>query len=141
MSSVTLKINPNITQKAPEADWFTYTMPMVLPPNNTVTNTTVTIPAFNVSEIETEVILQSGETVVMGGLISSTENKGVEEIPVLSAIPIIGRLFKHDTVSQDKENLLIFVTATILSDRGESLIPMSEEPKEQANPSEKAAGN
>jgi type IV pilus assembly protein PilQ len=133
MSSVNLKITPNITEKAPQSDWFSYSIPTV-GNNNQVVQNTVTIPAFNVSEIGTEVIVKSGETVVMGGLISSTESKKVEAVPFLSSLPIIGRLFKHDSVSQTKENLLIFVTATILSDRGESLIPIDEQAREQATP-------
>jgi type IV pilus assembly protein PilQ len=133
MSSVNLKITPNITEKAPTSEWFSYSMPTI-GNNNQVVQNTVTIPAFNVSEIGTEVIVKSGETVVMGGLISSTESKTVEGVPFLSSLPLIGRLFKHDSVSQQKENLLVFVTATILSDRGESLIPIDEEARDQATP-------
>lgn len=85
----------------------------------------VKLPIFRRSKIETEVIVQSGETVVMGGLISSSESKTQEKVPFLSSIPILGKLFMHDGVSEDKQNLLIFVTATLLSNRGENLIPLT----------------
>ena len=71
-------------------------------------------------------IVHSGETVVMGGLISSSESKSRKGIPVLRSIPLIGRFFEHDTREESKQNLLIFVTATILSDRGESLVPIKD---------------
>jgi type IV pilus assembly protein PilQ len=86
----------------------------------------VKLPIFRRSKIETELIVQSGETVVMGGLISSTESKTRNAVPILSSIPLVGRLFRHDGVEESKQNLLIFVTASILSERGESLIPMIE---------------
>ncbi len=94
--------------------------------NSITTNGTslVKLPIFRKSVIETEVIAQSGETIIMGGLISSTETKTRHSVPFLSAIPLIGRLFEHDNVDETKQNLLVFVTATIISERGESLIPI-----------------
>ncbi|MCX7591046.1 MAG: hypothetical protein N2255_05400 [Kiritimatiellae bacterium] len=86
----------------------------------------IKIPIFSRSRIETEVVVQSGETVVMGGLITSKESKNEEGVPILSSIPFVGRLFRHDAVNEIRDNLLIFVTATILSQRGESLIPLEE---------------
>jgi len=84
----------------------------------------VKVPIFSTSELETEVIVQSGQTVVMGGLITSSEVTSESRIPLLSSIPIIGLLFRHDVVTEMKQNLLIFVTATIVSEWGESLVPI-----------------
>jgi type II secretory pathway component GspD/PulD (secretin) len=92
----------------------------------------VKLPIFRRSKIETELIVQSGETVVMGGLISSTEAKNQEKVPILGDIPLIGRLFRHDNIEERKQNLLIFVTATILSELGENLVPMIQEPEPPA---------
>lgn len=83
------------------------------------------IPIFRRSRIETEVIVQSGETVVMGGLVTAGEASSQERIPILSAIPLIGQLFRHDIVEKTQDNLLIFVTATIVSQRGEDLVTVS----------------
>ena len=84
----------------------------------------IKLPIFRRSRIETEIVVQSGETIVMGGLITSTEDKSEERIPVLSSIPLLGVLFRHDTTDVIEQNLLIFVTATILSERGEDLVPV-----------------
>jgi type II secretory pathway component GspD/PulD (secretin) len=97
--------------------------------NNTATATNtvsgmIKLPIFSTREIDTEVIVQSGETIVMGGLVSSAEGKTENKIPLLSSIPLIGRLFRTEAINQKQENLLIFVTATILSDRGENLLPL-----------------
>ena len=85
----------------------------------------IKLPIFRRSTLETEVIVQSGETVVMGGLITSAESKTKSQVPVLSSLPFIGKLFQHDNVEETRQNLLIFVTATILSQRGEDLIPIA----------------
>lgn len=85
----------------------------------------VKLPIFSTREIDTEIIVQSGETIVMGGLISSAEGKTENRVPLLASIPVLGRLFRTEGVNQKQENLLIFVTATILSDRGESLLPLN----------------
>jgi type II secretory pathway component GspD/PulD (secretin) len=87
----------------------------------------VKLPIFRRSKIETEVVAQSGETVVMGGLITSTESQTQNAVPILSSIPLLGRLFRHEGIEENKQNLLIFVTATILSERGESLVPIVQE--------------
>jgi len=93
--------------------------------NGVQTNGTslVKLPIFRKSVIETEVVVQSGETVAMGGLVSSSQTKTRSGVPFLSSIPLIGRLFEHDGVDELKQNLLVFVTATIVSERGEDLVP------------------
>ena len=86
----------------------------------------VKLPVFSRRHIETDVIVQSGETVILGGLITSTRQKIREGVPFLSSIPFVGQLFRHDTVNEDRQNLIIFVTATLISDRGEELVPIDE---------------
>ncbi|MDF3127973.1 hypothetical protein P0Y35_02060 [Kiritimatiellaeota bacterium B1221] len=84
----------------------------------------IEFPELARSLIETEVIVQSGETVVMGGLMRHRDQEEVSGIPFISAIPIFGKLFTKTTIRQEKENLLIFVTATLISKRGEDLVPI-----------------
>jgi len=89
----------------------------------------VRLPVFRKSIVETEVIVQSGETVVMGGLITSSETNERSGVPFLSSIPFLGRFFEHDSVQRSTQNLLIFVTATIISERGENLLPLYGNPE------------
>lgn len=86
----------------------------------------IKLPIFSRRHIETDVIVQSGETVIMGGLITSARTKTREGIPFLSHLPFIGQLFRHDSVNEDRQNLIIFVTATLISERGEELVPLDE---------------
>jgi len=82
--------------------------------------------------IETEVVVFSGETVAMGGLVTSSENQIEKGVPLLSQVPLIGRLFRHNETEVEQKNLLIFVTATIISEQGETLIPLPLEAEVEA---------
>lgn len=90
---------------------------------------TVKLPVILRQEVQTKVIVQSGETVVMGGLVSSEKQKTLHKIPFLSSIPVLGALFTRLDETERNENLLIFVTATVVSERGETLVPRTIQPK------------
>jgi type II secretory pathway component GspD/PulD (secretin) len=83
------------------------------------------LPIFRRSEIETKVAVRSGDTVVMGGLIAASQGKQVRRVPFLGSIPFLGALFRYEQTSNDRRNLLIFVTARILAESGEELVPFS----------------
>ena len=86
--------------------------------------TTVTVPAgfyqpiFSVREITTEVTVFDGATVVMGGLTRDEVKTVNDKVPILGDIPGIGRLFRSEGESRQKRNLLIFVTANLVSPGG-----------------------
>lgn len=65
---------------------------------------------------KTTVVAQNGQTVVIGGLIKDKEVKGKQKVPLLGDIPILGNLFKQTSVSNEKVNLMVFLTPTILRD-------------------------
>ncbi|CAA6679987.1 MULTISPECIES: type II secretory pathway, component PulD [unclassified Lentimonas] len=85
---------------------------------------TVTVPAgfyqpiFSTREITTEVTVFDGATVVMGGLTRDEVKTVNDKVPVLGDIPGIGRLFRSEGESRQKRNLLIFVTANLVSPGG-----------------------
>ena len=76
-------------------------------------------PRTNEQMIATSVEVQSGETVVLGGLLEQTKSNEVRKIPLLGDLPIIGFLFRRTIKSYEPKNLLIFVTARIINSRGE----------------------
>lgn len=82
------------------------------------------LPIFREQRMETKVIVQSGETVVLGGLITTVEGTKIDKVPILGSLPIIGHLFRHESKDELSQNLLVFVTATIISQRGEHLVPV-----------------
>ncbi len=71
-------------------------------------------PAIHKRGIKTRVIINDGETVVLGGIYEHMQNQSIERIPFLSSLPIIGRLFSYKETSEKCNELLIFLTPTIL---------------------------
>ena len=74
----------------------------------------VNIPKFTTRNLSTSVMVKNGETIVLGGLIKETSTNIKTKVPVLGNIPILGKLFKKNTDSKERRNLLIFVTANIM---------------------------
>ena len=74
------------------------------------------VDSFNTREILTTVLIPSGNTLVMGGLISDEVHNGNTKVPLLGDIPLIGLLFRSDTKNRTKSNMLVFLTPTIVDD-------------------------
>ena len=68
----------------------------------------------NERKIETKVLAKDGEIVVLGGLVKDDVQDSQQGVPLLSDIPLFGRLFRSDTVSVTKSNLLVFIKPTIV---------------------------
>jgi type IV pilus assembly protein PilQ len=73
------------------------------------------IPIINTRKTKTQVSLQDGHTLGIGGLIKDEENKNVSQLPILGSIPGIGRLFQNKNNQTIRTNLLIFITARVIS--------------------------
>ena len=71
---------------------------------------------INTNRISTNVLVDDGQTVVLGGIFSNESLKGVTKTPLLGDIPYLGRLFRQDITRNDKQELLIFVTPRLLND-------------------------
>ena len=74
-------------------------------------------PIVGTRKARTQIAVNTGETIVIGGLLRETEKETREGIPFLSRIPIIGSLFTFKTSKKEKTDLLIFITPYILSER------------------------
>ena len=64
--------------------------------------------------IETKMVLQDGETAVLGGLLTDKEIRSENKVPLLGDLPVLGWLFKGGVVKKEKRNLLVFITPTII---------------------------
>jgi general secretion pathway protein D len=78
----------------------------------------VALPLFTVRQVVTTVNVWDNQTVVLGGLITSSVQSRKDKIPMLGDIPVLGRFFQSQSKSTDKRNLMIFVTATIVDPAG-----------------------
>ncbi len=113
--NISLKITPHIS---PDSDQVRMKLVQeVKQPTNTqalaqsfVGNTTVIAKR----KIDTNIVINSGDTAVLGGLIHDEESVQEQKVPVLGDLPILGWLFKTSVVRKDKMNLVIFITPKIL---------------------------
>jgi type IV pilus assembly protein PilQ len=74
----------------------------------------VGVPAIDTREISTQVLVNDGQTVVLGGILETEERHDEQKVPYLGDIPVLGRLFKTTRNRNNKDELLIFVTPKIL---------------------------
>lgn len=70
----------------------------------------------NKRSVNTNVMVEDNDVLVLGGLFENTFRDSQEKVPVLSNIPFLGRLFRHDTTTKDHQNLMIFIHPIILRD-------------------------
>ena len=101
---ITLTLNPEVSEATANA--FEY-------------SGEVKLPKFTTRNLSTNIIVQNGDTVVLGGLIKESKTNTRTKVPFLGDLPILGALFRKDSDSVIRKNLLIFVTASILSPEGE----------------------
>jgi pilus assembly protein CpaC len=73
------------------------------------------VPGFRVRDVKTSVTIQDGETIVLSGLFSYTDDKEVSKVPLLGHIPILGELFKSRSFIEHKTELAIYVTPRLIS--------------------------
>ena len=72
------------------------------------------IPALDTQAAETKVLINDGGTVVIGGIIVSSQRTDIQQVPLFGSIPLLGNLFRHTTVSTSSQELLFFLTPRIL---------------------------
>ncbi|MBI5269210.1 MAG: type IV pilus secretin PilQ [Burkholderiales bacterium] len=78
---------------------------------------TVAGPAINKKQVQTEVLVENGGTVVIGGIFTQTDREDVNKVPLLGDIPYLGNLFKDRVKLSNRTELLIFLTPKVLNDR------------------------
>jgi len=74
----------------------------------------VNVPAIDTREVTTQVLVNDGQTVVLGGILTTQSSNVVNQVPFLGSIPIIGNFFKNTNRTNNKDELLIFVTPKII---------------------------
>ena len=100
--TITLALTPEVSEQDSTTSSYSY-------------SGSVSIPNFKTRNLSTSVIVESGETVVMGGLISESSTNTKTKVPFLGDLPIVGGLFRKNYEGVERRNLLIFVTATVLN--------------------------
>ena len=106
-AALTLKVKPQITPD----DRILLTIDMNDDARGTVTSG---VPAINTRKISTEVLVDNGATLVLGGVYTKTTGNSVDRVPFFSDIPVVGNLFRRTGDVNDKKELLIFITPRII---------------------------
>ncbi len=101
---VTLSVKPEISNKVGDA-LFTFA------------GAQVASPVIDTRTLDSNVLIKSGDTLAIGGLLQDEVTKGRTKVPVLGDIPVLGYLFQERLNARTKRNLLVFVTPTILEQR------------------------
>lgn len=101
---ITLMVKPEISNKVAD---FTFTF----------SGANVTSPIIDKRSLDSNVLIKSGDTLAIGGLLSDQVTKGRTKVPLLGDIPLLGYVFQSHDNERHKRNLLVFVTPTILDQR------------------------
>jgi len=102
-----LKVTPHVTHDKRVAMQIFLT-------KNDIDSITNGIPSLSTNVAETELLVDNNDTIVIGGIVKTTDNKSVAGVPILSGIPILGRLFRTDRDTDNRNELLIFITPSIV---------------------------
>jgi len=105
----------------PEVSELSSWMDYGIPAGATFNRVPVLQPFFSTRNVTTSVIINDGETVVLGGLIRDVTGRYNDKIPVLGDLPVIGRAFRVEGEVSSKKNLLIFVSAHLLTPNGDKI--------------------
>jgi type IV pilus assembly protein PilQ len=84
---------------------------------DSVGRSTVAGFAIDTKHVKTQVLVENGGTVVLGGIFTQTEKTELNKVPLLGDIPVVGNLFKNNARSTNKTELLVFITPKIVTDR------------------------
>jgi type IV pilus assembly protein PilQ len=98
---VTMLVKPEISNKVSDATF-------------TISSTTVTSPIIDTRSLESNVLIKSGDTLAIGGLLQDENTKTRAKVPVLGDIPLLGYAFQERLNARTKRNLLVFITPTII---------------------------
>jgi type IV pilus assembly protein PilQ len=101
---ITLAVKPEISNKV-------FDQPF------TFAGATVTSPVIDTRTLDSNVLIKSGDTLAIGGLLQDEVTKGRTKVPLMGDIPVLGYLFQSRSNTRVKRNLLVFVTPTIIDQR------------------------
>src|SRR5438132_1019413 len=101
---VTLKVKPEISNKVGDSTFV-------------FAGATVSSPIIDTRTLESNVLIRSGDTLAIGGLIQDEVAKAHNKVPLLGDVPVLGYLFQNHLNARTKRNLLVFVTPTIIDSK------------------------
>ncbi len=110
-ASLRLEVTPQIT---PEGNVI---MKLDVSKDSRGANTPNAGPAINTKKVDTQVLVENGGTVVIGGIFTQDDRDEVNKVPLLGDIPVLGHLFRNKSRVSTKTELLVFITPKVVTDR------------------------
>src|SRR5216110_194553 len=101
---ITLSVKPEISNKVGDQAF-------------TFAGATVTSPIIDTRALDSNVLIKSGDTLAIGGLLQDEQTKARSKVPILGDVPVLGYFFQEKLNARTKRNLLVFVTPTIIDQR------------------------
>lgn len=111
-ASLSLEVTPQIT-----ADGQVIMTVRVTKDEPDYVNALNDVPPIRKNEVNAKVRVADGQTIVIGGVYSTTQNNVVDKVPFFGDLPYVGRLFRRDALQEKKSELLVFLTPRIMSDQ------------------------
>ncbi len=106
-NNITLDVTPEVSTSDQEK---TFALP----------GGSVDIPLISIRTLTSRVMVKSGNTLALGGLLSSNNTRGYTKVPFFGDIPFLGELFRSRSFSKNKRNLMIFITPTVIGTNGQT---------------------
>jgi type IV pilus assembly protein PilQ len=113
-ANLELNVTPQITSRDPKEDAKRILLRVRATRNAVGARSNPAGPSIDRREANTQVLVRDGETMVIGGVFVDTQNNNVQGVPYMSRIPVLGWLFKNKSESVSKQELLIFLTPSIV---------------------------
>ena len=113
-ANLELNVTPQITSRDPNEEYKRIMMKVRATRNAVGARSNPAGPSIDRREATTQVMVRDGETMVIGGVFVDTQSNNVQGVPYLSRMPVIGWLFKNKSESVGKQELLIFLTPSII---------------------------
>jgi len=85
--------------------------------NDSVGDVVSGVPSINTNEVTSNVLVDNGQTIVLGGIYTEDNTESYTKVPFFGDIPVAGRLFRRDSRTEDKQELLIFITPKIIDEQ------------------------
>ncbi len=93
----------------------------------------IALPRTRSSTLFTQMIFESGQTMVIGGLTTDAETKSLSRVPYISRIPVLGELFKYRNEARDRRSLLIFITPSLVHNSEDAEFLLQQELQRRKN--------
>lgn len=107
------KLSLNVTPKITPDDKVQMKVTLT---QDTVGATYGGVPSINTKKVDTNVLVENGGTLVIGGVYTQNDSEAKNSVPLLADIPLLGWLFKNETKAHDRRELLVFITPKIMSE-------------------------